>query len=31
MREAIRARRSGDDDWDDFDDDEFDVDVEWVR
>ncbi len=32
MRQAIRARRSGDDeDWDDFDDDEYDVDVEWVR
>ncbi|NVK43012.1 MAG: GTPase ObgE [Oceanospirillaceae bacterium] len=32
MREAIRARKSGDDeDWDDFDDDDYDVDVEWVR
>jgi GTP-binding protein len=32
MRMAIRARRTGeDDDWDDFDDDEFDVDVEWAR
>ncbi len=32
MREAIRARKSGEDeDWDDFDDDDYDVDVEWVR